>query len=206
MSHWTTASITTDYLFFGRPRLPLAGNRDITTSCLCARLLRLVATWGGVRVYSFFLEVMIKVFKIRLQGSVPTTKPNQGDTSRCVGGCGTSTGIDPSPIQRELTSRLGSIGQRCPPILKEEKGQGGLLMSDSYYCRTVTIPTPGSTPPPIRVAPLGKQGAHTVGMGVSIISCTVGLHRIEVGHSGRRSRQDDSTGKEVGREDKVERK
>ncbi|GFO36941.1 hypothetical protein PoB_006344600 [Plakobranchus ocellatus] len=31
-------------------------------------------------------------------------------------GCGTSTGIDPSPIQRKMTSRLGSVGQRCPPV------------------------------------------------------------------------------------------
>ncbi|GFN81533.1 hypothetical protein PoB_000803900 [Plakobranchus ocellatus] len=32
-------------------------------------------------------------------------------------GCGTSTGIDPSPIRRNRTSRLCSVCQRCPPVL-----------------------------------------------------------------------------------------
>ncbi|GFO31440.1 hypothetical protein PoB_005794500 [Plakobranchus ocellatus] len=62
---------------------------------------------------------------------------------------------------------------------------------------------PGSTPPPIRVAPHGKQGAHTVGVGLSIILSTGGLRWNEVEDSMRRSGRDDSAAKEVGIEDKA---
>ncbi|GFO10264.1 hypothetical protein PoB_003676900 [Plakobranchus ocellatus] len=61
---------------------------------------------------------------------------------------GTSTGIDPSPIQRKMTSRLGSVGQRCPPVSGEGSGQGGMLMSDSHYCRAVTTSTSRIHPSP----------------------------------------------------------
>ncbi|GFN96234.1 hypothetical protein PoB_002274000 [Plakobranchus ocellatus] len=61
-------------------------------------------------------------------------------------GCGTSTGIDPSPIQRKLTSQLGSVGQHCSPVLGEGNGQRGTLMSDSHNCWALTTSTPGSTP------------------------------------------------------------
>ncbi|GFO47898.1 hypothetical protein PoB_007440300 [Plakobranchus ocellatus] len=79
------------------------------------------------------------------------------------GGCGSSTGIDPSPIQRKLTSRLDNVDQRCPPFSGEGNGQRCMLVSDSHYCLAVTTSTPGIHPSPIRVAPHGKQGARTVG-------------------------------------------
>ncbi|GFN87450.1 hypothetical protein PoB_001395600 [Plakobranchus ocellatus] len=100
-------------------------------------------------------------FMIQLQGSPPATEPNQGDTLRHSSamsglpwsytpsrGCGTSTGIDPSPIQRKMTSQLGSVGQwlsliNMPPwpLPSPESGQGGMLMSDSHFCRAVTTST-----------------------------------------------------------------
>ncbi|GFN92581.1 hypothetical protein PoB_001908700 [Plakobranchus ocellatus] len=33
-----------------------------------------------------------------------------------------------------MTSLLGSVGQRCPPVSGEGYGQGGMLMRDSLYC------------------------------------------------------------------------
>ncbi|GFO14822.1 hypothetical protein PoB_004132700 [Plakobranchus ocellatus] len=39
--------------------------------------------------------------------------------------CGTSIGIDPSPVQRKATSRLGSVGQCCPPVSREGNGPRG---------------------------------------------------------------------------------
>ncbi|GFN87444.1 hypothetical protein PoB_001395000 [Plakobranchus ocellatus] len=62
---------------------------------------------------------------------------------------------------------------------------------------------PGSIPSPILVAPHGKQGPHTVGVGLSIVPCTRGLRWIEVEDSMRRSGRDNSAGKEVGIEDKA---
>ncbi|GFN97256.1 hypothetical protein PoB_002376200 [Plakobranchus ocellatus] len=111
-----------------------------------------------------------------------------------------------------MTSQLGSVGQRCPAVSGEGNGQGGMLMSDSHYCRAVTTSTSKILPFPHTVAPHGKQGAHTVGVGLSIILSTGGLRWIEVGNnstweekevedSRRRSRRDDSAGKEVGIED-----
>ncbi|GFO41826.1 hypothetical protein PoB_006833100 [Plakobranchus ocellatus] len=102
-----------------------------------------------------------------------------------------------------MSSRLGSIGQHCPPLSGEENGQGGMLVNDSHYCRAVPPQPPGSTPPPIRVAPHGKQGAHTVGVGLSIIPSTRGLRWIEVEDSMRRNGRNDSAGKEVRIEDKL---
>ncbi|GFO22885.1 hypothetical protein PoB_004939000 [Plakobranchus ocellatus] len=37
-----------------------------------------------------------------------------------------STWIDPSPIQRKLTSPLGSVGRRCSPVSREGNGQRGI--------------------------------------------------------------------------------
>ncbi|GFO24491.1 hypothetical protein PoB_005099600 [Plakobranchus ocellatus] len=99
---------------------------------------------------------------IKLQGSTPATEPNQGDTLRgtpaqCQGlpwsytpsrGCETSPGIDSRPMQRKMTSRLGSVGQRCSPVSGERSGQGGMLMSDSHYCRAVTTSTSRIHPSP----------------------------------------------------------
>ncbi|GFO36307.1 hypothetical protein PoB_006281200 [Plakobranchus ocellatus] len=73
-----------------------------------------------------------------------------------------------------------------------------MLMSDSHYCRAVITSTSKILPSPIRVATHSKQGAHTVGVGLSIILSTRGLRWIEVENSMRRSRRDDSAGKEVG--------
>ncbi|GFO20616.1 histone-lysine N-methyltransferase SETMAR [Plakobranchus ocellatus] len=47
-----------------------------------------------------------------------------------------------------MTSRLGSVGQRCPPVSGEGSGQGGMLMSDSHYCRVVTTSTSRIHPSP----------------------------------------------------------
>ncbi|GFN74858.1 hypothetical protein PoB_000136400 [Plakobranchus ocellatus] len=87
-------------------------------------------------------------------------------------GCGTSTGIDPSPIRRRMTSRLGSVGQRCPPVSGEGSGQEGMLMSDRHYCQAITTSTFRIHP-----SPHGKQGAYTVGVGLSIIPSTEGYGR-----------------------------
>ncbi|GFN90638.1 hypothetical protein PoB_001714400 [Plakobranchus ocellatus] len=132
-------------------RLPIAGNRDSTTSCPCARLLCLVRTWGGVRFF-FFFGCHGEVFEFRLPSSPPDTEPNQGDKLRRLaalcqsyaGALPPAEGVGPllgltQPIRRILTSRLGSVGGRCPPISGEGNGQGDMLMSDSHYCRTVTI-------------------------------------------------------------------
>ncbi|GFO31433.1 hypothetical protein PoB_005793800 [Plakobranchus ocellatus] len=56
-------------------------------------------------------------------------------------GCGTSTGTDPSPIQRKMTSRLVSVGQRCSPISGEGNDQGVMLVGDNHYCRAVITST-----------------------------------------------------------------
>ncbi|GFO33787.1 hypothetical protein PoB_006029200 [Plakobranchus ocellatus] len=47
-----------------------------------------------------------------------------------------------------MTRRLGSVGQRCPPVSGEGSGQGGMLMSDSHYCRAVTTSTSRIHPSP----------------------------------------------------------
>ncbi|GFO08869.1 hypothetical protein PoB_003537400 [Plakobranchus ocellatus] len=47
-----------------------------------------------------------------------------------------------------MTSRLGSVGQRCPPVSGEGSGQGGMLISDSHYCRAVTTSTSRIHPSP----------------------------------------------------------
>ncbi|GFO26431.1 hypothetical protein PoB_005293600 [Plakobranchus ocellatus] len=47
-----------------------------------------------------------------------------------------------------MTSRLCSVGQRCPPVSGEGSGQGGMLMSDSHYCRAVTTSTSRIHPSP----------------------------------------------------------
>ncbi|GFO00713.1 hypothetical protein PoB_002721800 [Plakobranchus ocellatus] len=104
--------------------------------------------------------------------------------------CGTSTGIDPSPIQRKLTSRLGSVGQHCPPVLGEGNGQRGTLMSDSHCCRAVTTST-SRIHIFIQVTPHSKQSAHTVEVVLSIIYSTRGQRWIKVG-----DRKEKQTGRE----------
>ncbi|GFN81307.1 hypothetical protein PoB_000781300 [Plakobranchus ocellatus] len=164
--------------------------------------------------FTFFADVFSQVGEYFMELVSPHQQPNflakcfgwetlRGTPALCQGypgailpaqGVETSTGIDPSPIQKKLTSRLGSISG-------EGNGQRGMLMSNRHYCRAVTTSTPRIHPSPIWVAPYGKQGAHTVGL--SIISGTSGLRWIEVVDSRRRSKQDNSTGKEVRREDKA---
>ncbi|GFO26997.1 hypothetical protein PoB_005350200 [Plakobranchus ocellatus] len=109
-------------------------------------------------------------------------------------GCGTSTVIDPSPIQRKLTSRLGSVGRRCPPVSGEGNGQRGMLVSDSRYCRAVTTSTCR-----IHNSPhTGRTSRQT-----RRPHCADSTWKEkEVEDSRRRSRWDDSAGKEVGIEDK----
>ncbi|GFO39302.1 hypothetical protein PoB_006580700 [Plakobranchus ocellatus] len=85
-----------------------------------------------------------------------------------------------------MTSRLGSVGQSCSPVSGEGSGQGGMLMSDSHRHHLNLR----ALPPPMRVAPQGKQGAHIVGVGFSIIPNTGGLRWIEVMDSMRRSGRD----------------
>ncbi|GFO18321.1 hypothetical protein PoB_004482600 [Plakobranchus ocellatus] len=50
--------------------------------------------------------------------------------------CGSSTGIKQGPIERKVTSRLGSINQCCPTVLREGSGHGWVLSSDGHYCLT----------------------------------------------------------------------
>ncbi|GFO12735.1 vitamin B12-dependent ribonucleotide reductase [Plakobranchus ocellatus] len=82
----------------------------------------------------------------------------------------------------ELTQALFDqpIGQRGSALFsRSRKGtsQGGMLMSESPYCRLSSPQPPGSTPSPIRVASHVKQGIHTA----SIISSTEELRCVEVG-------------------------
>ncbi|GFO26994.1 hypothetical protein PoB_005349900 [Plakobranchus ocellatus] len=76
--------------------------------------------------------------------------------------CGTSTGIDPCPIKRKMTSRLGSVGQRCPTVSGERSGQGGILMSDSHYCRAVTTSTSRIHPSPLYGSHLSANKTPTL--------------------------------------------
>ncbi|GFO00789.1 hypothetical protein PoB_002729400 [Plakobranchus ocellatus] len=93
-----------------------------------------------------------------------------------------------------MTSRLGSVGQRCPPVSGEGSGQGGMLMSDSHYCRAVTTSTSGIHPSPHT----GRTSRQT-----RRPHCRDSTwEEKEVEDSRRRSRQDDSAGKQVGIEDK----
>ncbi|GFO29331.1 hypothetical protein PoB_005583600 [Plakobranchus ocellatus] len=88
--------------------------------------------------------------------------------------------------------------QGSPPAT--EPNQGDTLRGTPALCQGypgAILPAEGSTPSPIRVTPHGKQGAYTVGMGLSIIPSTGGLRWIEVEDSVRRSGRDDSAGKEV---------
>ncbi|GFN88492.1 hypothetical protein PoB_001499800 [Plakobranchus ocellatus] len=49
-----------------------------------------------------------------------------------------------------MTSQLGSLVQRCPPVSEEGNGRG-TLMSDSHYCQAFTTSTPRIHPfPPYR--------------------------------------------------------
>ncbi|GFN81951.1 hypothetical protein PoB_000845700 [Plakobranchus ocellatus] len=100
-------------------------------------------TFGGVGL-NFVLTPTLHD-ALSHQSSSPAMEPNQGDMLRrspvlCYTpsrGCRTSTGIDPSPSQRKMISRLGSMGQRCPSVSGEES----MLMSDSHYCQAVTTLT-----------------------------------------------------------------
>ncbi|GFN92305.1 hypothetical protein PoB_001881100 [Plakobranchus ocellatus] len=93
-----------------------------------------------------------------------------------------------------MTSRLGSVGQRCPPVSGEGSGQGGMLMSDSHYCRAVTTSTYRIHPSPHT----GRTSRQT-----RRPHCRDSTwEEKEVEDSRRRSRRDDSAGKQVGIEDK----
>ncbi|GFO46830.1 hypothetical protein PoB_007333500 [Plakobranchus ocellatus] len=103
-----------------------------------------------------------------------------------------------------MTSRLGSVGQHCPPISGKGSGQGGMLMSDSHYCRAVTPQPPGSTP---YGSHLTANKAPTLwGWASQLFSAPEGYDSTweekEIEDSRKRSRRDDSAGKEVGTEDK----
>ncbi|GFN82300.1 hypothetical protein PoB_000880600 [Plakobranchus ocellatus] len=102
-----------------------------------------------------------------------------------------------------MTSRLGSVGQRCPPVSGEGSGQGGMLMSDSHYCRAVTTSTSRIHPSPHTGHTSRQTRRPHCGMGLSIIPSTGGLRWVEVEDSMRRSGWDDSAGKEVRIEDRA---
>ncbi|GFN87514.1 hypothetical protein PoB_001402000 [Plakobranchus ocellatus] len=91
-----------------------------------------------------------------------------------------------------MTSRLGSVGQRCPPVSGEGSGQGVMLMSDSHYCRAVTTSTSRIHP-----SPHSGRTSRQTRRPHSIIPSTGGLRWVEVQDSMRRSGWDDSAGKEV---------
>ncbi|GFN88410.1 hypothetical protein PoB_001491600 [Plakobranchus ocellatus] len=99
--------------------------------------------------------------------------------------------------------------QGSPPAT--EPNQGDTLRGTPALCQGypgAILPAEGLGPllgltrALFRVAPHGKQGAHTVGVGLSIIPSTGGLRWIEVEDSVR-SGWDDSAGKEVRIEDKA---
>ncbi|GFO04564.1 hypothetical protein PoB_003106900 [Plakobranchus ocellatus] len=56
-------------------------------------------------------------------------------------GVGPLLGLTRALFREKMTSRLGSVRQRCPPVSGEGSGQGGTLMSDSHYCGAVTTST-----------------------------------------------------------------
>ncbi|GFO43704.1 hypothetical protein PoB_007020900 [Plakobranchus ocellatus] len=93
-----------------------------------------------------------------------------------------------------MTSRLGSVGQRCPPVSGEVGGQGGMLMSDSHYCRAVTTSTSRIHPFPHTDRTSRQTRRPHCGDST--------WEEKEVEDSRRRGRRDDSAGKEVGIEDK----
>ncbi|GFN78708.1 hypothetical protein PoB_000521400 [Plakobranchus ocellatus] len=68
---------------------------------------------------------------------------------------GTCTGIDPSHIQRKLISRLGA----WVSVSEEGKVQGGMLMSDSHYCRAITTST-SRTNPSFHTSRTSQQTRH----------------------------------------------
>ncbi|GFN98584.1 hypothetical protein PoB_002509000 [Plakobranchus ocellatus] len=93
-----------------------------------------------------------------------------------------------------MTSRLGSVGQRCPPVSGEGSGQGGMLMGDSHYCRAVTTSSSRIYPSPHTGCTSRQTRRPHCGEST--------LEEKEVEDSRRRGRRDDSAGKEVGIEDK----
>ncbi|GFO08910.1 hypothetical protein PoB_003541500 [Plakobranchus ocellatus] len=121
-----------------------------------------------------------------------------------------------------MTSRLGSVGQNCPPVSGEGSGQGGMLMSDSHYCRAVTTSTSRIHPSPHTGRTSRQTRRPHCGGGPlnysqhrratsSLTTRTVRWvdsipdstwEEKEVEESRRRSRREDSAGKEVGVEDK----
>ncbi|GFO01353.1 hypothetical protein PoB_002785800 [Plakobranchus ocellatus] len=105
-------------------------------------------------------------------------------------GCGTFTGIDPSLIQRKMCSRFGRVGRRCPPILGEGNGQGGMLMSGGHYCRAFTTSTTRIRPSPHTGRTSRKTRRPHNGRWASqlIIFSTGELRWIEVGDSRGRNR------------------
>ncbi|GFN74896.1 hypothetical protein PoB_000140200 [Plakobranchus ocellatus] len=93
-----------------------------------------------------------------------------------------------------MTSRLGSVGQRCPPVSGEGSGQRGMLMSDSHYCRAVTTSTS-------RIHPFPHTGRTSRQTRRPHCGDSTWEEK-EVEDSRRTSRRNDSAGKEVGIEDK----
>ncbi|GFN74633.1 hypothetical protein PoB_000113900 [Plakobranchus ocellatus] len=77
-----------------------------------------------------------------------------------------------------------------------------MLMSDSHYGRTVTTSTPRIHPSPHKGCTSQQKRRPYCRVGLSILFSTGGYRRVE-GDSRRRSRQDDSAGKEVDGEDKA---
>ncbi|GFO02028.1 hypothetical protein PoB_002853300 [Plakobranchus ocellatus] len=111
-----------------------------------------------------------------------------------------------------MTSRLGSVGQRCHPISGEGNGQGCMFMRDSHYCRTVTTSTSRIYPSP-HAGRISRQPRRPHCGGASLnyfqhLRATVDStwEENEVEDSRRPSRRYDSAGKEVGIEDKEREK
>ncbi|GFO46800.1 hypothetical protein PoB_007330500 [Plakobranchus ocellatus] len=137
-------------------RLPPAGNRDSPTSFFASSGL-------GKGSGFFFLDVMTGFSYSAPELPVRHRAQPRGHVVRHSSavsglpwsytlskGCGASTEIYPSPIQRKLTSRLGSVDRRCPPVSGEGNGQRSIMVSDCHYCRAVNLQDP----------PLFPYGSH----------------------------------------------
>ncbi|GFO29527.1 hypothetical protein PoB_005603200 [Plakobranchus ocellatus] len=125
----------------------------------------------------------------KLQGSPPTTEPNQADTllgtpALCRGypgaivpaeGVGPLLGLTQALFrENEPADWAVCIGTALLSQEKEMAKEACWLVIATIAGPSPPQP-PGSIPPLIRVAPHGKQGAHAVGMGLSISPSTRGL-------------------------------
>ncbi|GFO13707.1 hypothetical protein PoB_004021200 [Plakobranchus ocellatus] len=95
-------------------------------------------------------------------------------------------------------NEVSDIQLHIPPATGPNQGDTLHGSPELCQCYPGAILPAGSS-----LAPHDKQGTHTVGVGLSIISSTKELQWIEVGDSKRRSERDNSAGKEVGIEDKA---